>query len=205
MKTLVLTASTILATALAGRSELIWNEDFTNTTSWAVVSDPDGGSSIASDGVRAALYVNGTNSLAAFAPIGGLKPFVPFDQGNKTAYTMGLTVQDLTWSTSYDISLDQFDASHNYLDTLWQVFPFGSTTTFAGNTNINLGAYSFNANCAYLMPKIMVHTGDGGQTVRFDNLSFDVQAIPEAGSAALWIAGALVCLLHPMARKLTWK
>jgi hypothetical protein len=191
----------LLGPVLTVRAELIWSENFTNVSAWSVVSDPSGGSTITSDGIRASLYVNANDSLAAFAPAVGLKPMVEFNQANKSAYSMSFSVEDLTWSLSYDVALDQFDASSNYLSTVWQVFPIEFTSTFVGSTNINLGGYSFDASCVYVMPKITVHTGDGGQTVRFNSMSFDVQVVPEAGTAALCIMGILALLARPLARR----
>lgn len=49
------------------------------------------------------------------------------------------------------------------------------TSAATGPQSVNLGGYTFNASTAYLMPKITVHTGDGVQTLRIDNISVNYE------------------------------
>jgi hypothetical protein len=103
---------------------------------------------------------------------------------------MHLEVDSLSLSVSYDVALDLFDDAETWLDTVWNVYPAAGTTTNTGLINVDLGTFTYDASTAYLMPKIDVHTGDGGQTVRFDRMSF-TQAVPEPGSAGLFLAGLI--------------
>ncbi len=177
-----------LLLACTARATIIWSEDFSNVSDWTVIADPGGGSTITSDGNLGLLYVNAANNQAAFGPQTGVAPFVPFDPNYKASYTMGFTVAAITYSTSYDIALDEFNSGGNYIGTVWQVFPTASTSTFVGSTSVSLGAFTYTAGTTYLMPKITVHTGDPAQTVSFDNLQFDL-AVPEPSVVALLAVG----------------
>ncbi|MFH0878993.1 MAG: PEP-CTERM sorting domain-containing protein [Lentisphaerota bacterium] len=170
---------------------LIWSEDFSTTsvTNWTVGSEMHPGSTITSDGNLGLFYVNGTNSLTAFIPRTGFKPFVPFNPAEKSQYTMTIVADSMTWSLSYDFALDQFDSGGGYLDTYWQAYPPAGTTTNIGTIQVNLGSMTFNSSAAYLMPKLDVHTGDGQQTLRLDSMSFDY-TIPEPATGLLIVAGA---------------
>lgn len=167
----------------------IWSEDFSDVSEWQVIAPHGEGATITSDGNVAALYVDAGSNLGAFGPNKDVSPLVLFDPLNKINYSMGFTVSNLTWSTSYDIALDEFDANTNYVGTVWQTFPSADTSTFIGSTNVSLGLLSFDSGAVFLLPKITVHTGDGGQTVYFDNLDFTVETVPEPSTAVLFIAG----------------
>ena len=175
--------------ATAARATIIiWSEDFSNVSDWQVIFDPDGGSSITSDGNLGLFHVPSYGTQAAFGPIPGVAPLVSFDVANKNAYTMDFTVPSLTDSTSYDIRLDQFDANTNYLSTIFGVWPQG---TFTGTTNVALGAFSYDLATTYLLPKITVFTGNGDQTVRFDSMDFTV-AVPEPSTGFLFVIGLAI-------------
>jgi len=191
MKKLTLVIGVVLVAAMPAVANMIWSDDFSSAAGWSIVANPSNDASITSDGNLGSMYVGAQNSLAAF----GANTRIPFDPANKSQYTLSLTTFDLTLSTSYDVALDEFDSNSNYLSTVWQVFPTSFTSTFAGSTNLNLGAYSFNAGGAFVSPKVTVHTGDGVQTVRFDSMSMDQQVIPEPGSLALIISGGLAAVL----------
>lgn len=181
----------------SANANVIWLEDFSDTSDWLVGYDPAGGSSISSDGNVGSLYVNGGGTEAAFIPSTGLAPFVPFDPNSKTEYDMIMTIVSVSGSMSYDIALDTFDASHNYVSTVWQVYPTFSTSTDTGTLLVNLGAYNFDGGVAYLMPKVTVHTGYGEQTLVFDDLSFthtSSQAVPDPTSSAGMTALGMLAL-----------
>ena len=191
MKKLTLVIGVVLVAAMPAVADVIWNDGFSNATGWSIVYDQDSSASFTSDGNLGSMSVGAANSLAAF----GVNARIPFDPANKSQYTLSLTTFDLTLSTSYDVALDEFDSNSNYLSTVWQIFPTSFTSTFVGSTNVNLGAYAFNASGAYVSPKVTVHTGDGTQTVRFDSMSMDQQVVPEPGSLALIIGGGLTAVL----------
>jgi hypothetical protein len=169
---LAVAAITFVSFAAAAATAVIWSENFSNVSNWRIISDPGGGSSITSDGSRAALFVQAPQNLAAFGPKPGVAPLVAFDLADKGKYALSFTVSKLTLSLSYDIALDEFDAQTNYVGTIWQVFPSTSTSTFVGSTNVSLGALVYDTKTAYLLPKITVHTGDGSQTVEFSKMEF---------------------------------
>lgn len=187
-------AIAILLTGLVGlasavQASLIWTQDFSNVSNWQVIADPGGGSSVTSDGSQGLFYVNAGGNLAAFGPkTDGSSALVPFNPADKSNYYMAFTVNNLTWSTSYEFAFDEFDANTNYVNTVWQVFPSSSTTTFVGTTNVWLGAFSYDGSAAYILPKLTVHTGDGGQTIYFGAMEFSL--VPEPSTMMLVAAGA---------------
>lgn len=193
-------------TAQAG---VIWDQDFSNVSNWYVGNDPSGGSSITTTtsnglqtGTYGAFYVNGASTEATFVPINtGTASLVLFDQANKNDYSLNYTVS-VWWSNSYDIALDQFDASGTFIGTIWSVVPTTSAPGWNGGAGepfpstsytVSLGSFTFDANTAYLMPKIDVQTGAGGQTVFFSELNFSV--VPEPAMSALILVGLglLIC------------
>lgn len=170
-----------VATARAG---VIWTEDFSDVSDWVIIAQSNGnaGASISSLGGLGLFGVASNSSFAAFGP--NTAVLVPFAPPNKNDYAMDFTVPSLTDSTSYDIGLDEFDAGTNYLSTVG-VFPNG---TFTGTTNVSLGGpLTYNASTVFLLPKITVFTGNGDQTVRFDNMEFTV--VPEPATIFLVAAG----------------
>jgi hypothetical protein len=178
---LILAAAVCALMTLTGpgaNAATVWSEDFSDVSDWAVVFDPSSGSTITSDGNLGLLFVNGGSTLAAFAP----SSQAPFDPINKADYTLDFNVNNVTWSTSYDIALDEFDSGGNYLSTVWQVFPTEFSSTATGPQSINLGGFTFNAATANIAPKINVYTGDAGQTVSFDSMSLDLAQVPEVSS-----------------------
>ena len=196
-KCMRLVAALLAALCVSAEANVIWLEDFSDTSDWLVGYDPGSGSSISSDGNIGSLYVNAGGSEAAFIPSTGLAPYVPFDPNNKSEYDMLFTVAGVSGSMSYDIALDTFDASHNYVTTVWQVYPTFSTSTATGPLLVNLGAYNFDSSVAYLMPKVTVHTGFGEQTLAMDEMSFthtSSQAVPDPTSSAGMTALGLFAL-----------
>jgi len=187
----------VVAAATTGSGIVLWSEDFSDVSDWQVISDPGGGSSITSDGNLGLFYVNAGGNQAAFGPNTGVAPFVP--RSYESSFTMSFPVASLTSSTSYDIALDEFDANHTYINTIWQVFPSSGTSTFTGSTNINISGLNYSANTAWLMPKIDVHTGFGAQTVRFDSLSFT--EIPEPATSTLLLIMMLPLLAYGIKRR----
>jgi hypothetical protein len=103
---------------------------------------------------------------------------------NNANYGFDFITSSLTGSASYDLSLDEFGANTNYLGTVFGVFPQG---TFIGSTNIALGAFSFDPNAVYLLPKLTLYTGNGDQTVGFSKMEFTV--VPEPSTLVLAIFG----------------
>lgn len=186
---LILVVALLFGALTAAAWITVWDEDFSEVSSWSIIHDPGGGSSISSDGDWGYFYVNAAASEAAFIT----SDRIPFNPGESALYNLYLQVEGVTASTSYDIAMDQFDASYGWLGTIWNFFPTNSTSIFVGETNINMGMFSYNPNTAFLAPKIGVHTGVGVQTVLFDYMA--VEMIPEPRTillvglfgATLWI------------------
>lgn len=174
----------------AGRADLIWQESFADVSDWNVIFNAQSdASSLTSDGALGLFFVEVPNNEVAFGPTIGVAPFVTFNPANAADYSMVLIVDSLTSSVSYDVRLDQFDAADAYLGTVFGVVPQGTST---GTDTINLGGFTFDGAAAKLLPKISVFTGPdfGNQTVRFDELRFEV--VPEPASALLLLLGASV-------------
>jgi hypothetical protein len=178
----------LLFIALDSLGAVVWTEDFSDVSDWMVIFNGQGGdASITSGGSIADLYVQSANNEVAYGPrTDGSAPLIAFDPDRPQIYTMRFIVDSVTYSTSYDIRLDQFDENTNYVGTVGPVFPQG---TFVGTAQTNLGSYSFAANTRYVLPKITVFTGDGGQTVTFDHMEFDQLAVPEASTIGLMLFG----------------
>lgn len=192
MKTVLFAAICLIVNTYAACAGVVWSEDFSNVSDWKIGYDPGAGSTLTSDGNVGLLYVNAGASEAAFVPDSAVKPFAPFDPIQKAQYTLSLTVASITSSTSYDVALDQFDSSFNFLGTTWNVFPSSGTSVATGLQNVNLGTLSFDSNTAYLMPKINVHTGNGAQTVGIDDLSISTAAVPEASTSTMFGIAAVM-------------
>ena len=164
---------------------IIWSKAFTDVSDWEVIYDPGASASLTSDGLQASFSVGAANSQAAFGPTVGVSPLVAFDPAAESKYFMDFTVNSLTLSTSYDIRLDEFDSNTNYLGTVFNVFPQG---TFSGTiNNIALGAFSFDPNAAFVLPKVTVFTGNPNQTVNFAGM--DIVAVPEPSVMLLFVVG----------------
>ncbi len=192
MKPMWMLVALVWGWAVVAQADLvIWYEDFSDVGDWQVIYDPGGNSTITSDGNEGLLYVDASASEAAFGPDTAVAPFVPFDPNESDQYTLSFTVAGLTFSTSYDLALDLFSAADggSFITTVWQVFPTSGTSVDTGFISVNLGDYTFDPATTHLMPKINVHTGDGAQTVRFDDMTFTL--IPEPSAAALWLLGIL--------------
>lgn len=170
---------------LPASSAVIYHDDFSDVSDWEVVFNNLGGvATVTSDGSWASFYVAGANNLVAFAPISGVTPLPSFNIAS--TYRMTYAVQSLTYSTSYSIEIDQFDANTNYLATAFGVVPQG---VILGTNTVSLEGIAWNINTEYVLPKITVYTGDGNQTVVFDFL--DVYPIPEPSSLVLLAMGAM--------------
>jgi hypothetical protein len=170
----------------ASAAIIIWNEDFVDVNNWTVIFDQNGGSTITSDGNLGLFNVPSANNETAFGPIPLSSPLVLFQPNSPQDYNMAFTVDSVSWSMSYDIRLDQFDANTNNVGTVFGVYPQG---TFVGATNINLGAFTFNGSAVFLLPKITVFTGDGGQVFKMDNINFTSSVVPEPSTLLLFLGG----------------
>ena len=178
-------AVVLLGFGVRAKADLIWTQDFSNVSNWQVVFNPDSSvTGIQSDGTHGLFSVQTNNSLAAFGPNTALSPLAPFVPANNGNYGFDFITSSLTGSASYDLSLDEFDANTNYIGTVFSVFP---QTTFTGSTNIALGAFSFNPNTGYLLPKLTLYTGNGDQTVGFSVMELTV--VPEPSTLVLAMIG----------------
>lgn len=177
----------MMCASMASASQ-IWMEDFDSSSDWVTIFNAQGGGAgVTSQTGVGYFYVDAPNNEVAFGPDPGVPSlFIPFSPVVRYAYEMYFSVTDLTGSTSYDIRLDEFDTNHNYLATVYNIFPQG---TFVGSTNINLWPFNFHPQAAYLLPKVTVFTGLGNQEVAFDNMSFDYNSVPEPTTAVLMVLG----------------
>lgn len=154
-------------------AEILWSEDFADVSDWRIISDSGGGSTISvSDGLGA-MYVDKRNSIAAFAPNLNDANLVPFDPMQSSEYTINWKVDHLTKSVSWDISVDEFDADKEYLDTVWNVYPIKSSTASSGEFSQNLGDKSWDSETAYIIPKATIHTGGRRQTIYFSYMNVE--------------------------------
>ena len=170
---------------LDAEATIIWSKAFTDVSDWEVIYDPSASASLTSDGLQGSFSVGAGNSQAAFGPNVGVSPLAAFNPAAESKYSMDFTVNSLTLSTSYDVRLDEFDSNTNYIGTVFNVFPQG---TFSGTTNnIALGAFSFNPNAAFVLPKVTVFTGNPNQTVNF--ASMDIAVVPEPSVMLLFVVG----------------
>lgn len=166
----------------------VFQEDFSDTSDWAVSFDPGGGSSVSSDGALGHFYVDAPNSFAVFIPPVSMSTLTEFDPTRAGGYIFSIDVDSVTWSASYMISLDLFDVATNYLGTTWNVV---SQTAQTGSYSVNLGQFGYGLNTHFITPKVYVFTGDGGQTVSFDSMG--VVMIPEP-SVFLLMSGGFAAL-----------
>jgi hypothetical protein len=178
-------AVAFVGTVFNAEATVIWSKAFTDVSDWEVIYDPSASASLTSDGLQGSFSVGAGNSQAAFGPTVGLSPLTAFDPAAASKYSMDFTVNNLTLSTSYDIRLDEFDSNTNYLGTVFNVFPQG---TFTGTTNnIALGAFSFNPDAIFVLPKVTVFTGNPNQTVNFARM--DIAVVPEPSVMLLFVIG----------------
>jgi hypothetical protein len=192
MKKLALVIGMVLVVAMPAVANVIWNEDFSSVADWSVIWNPSNDASVASDGSHG-LFSEPSPGLGwPNGPAMGPTNRVAFDPVLKSDFTLGFTVTAISNSMSFDVGLDCFSNDYSYVETVWAVFP---NQAFVGTTNINLGAFTFNAASVYVSPKITLHTGEGLQTVSFDSMSMDQQAIPEPASLALIVGGGLLAVL----------
>lgn len=163
---------------------VLFLEDFTSSSDWVLIFNAQGGAAGVTSQVGVGyFYVDAPNNEVAYGPDPGvLGHFIAFIPGHKASYDVSFTVTELTDSTSYDIRLDQFDANHTYLSTVYNVFPQG---TFVGSTSVNLGAFTFDPSAVYVLPKVTVFTGLGNQEVAFDQLEVDYNFVPEPATVML--------------------
>lgn len=173
---------------------IVWEEDFSNVDDWMIVWEQHGDTagSISSDGTFGLMYVDRNDSGAAFSP----SAFMAFNATTWSAYNLNLDVENITWSMSYQIGFDEFDADYNYLSSV-TVHPQG---TFVGSTSYELADVEWNAGSVYVRPKITVNTGDGGQTLTMDDLQLTI--IPEPGTVGLTALGFAVAALARRIRRL---
>jgi hypothetical protein len=140
MKTSILvgTAAMLIVTAGLAMANVGWKKTFTDVADWAVGYDPGGHARLSSDGSVAHLYVNASSNMASFIPAPGLAPMIPYKATHKKAYQLVVEVAGLTPSTSYDIALDLFNERHEYISTVWGVYPSKGSTTKTGVITISL-------------------------------------------------------------------
>lgn len=162
----------LVGVAASAQNCIIWSNNLSNASNeWFIIDDTGGNSSITSSNGLGLLYVDAANSRAAFGvKTDGSVPFIPFRPDLKDKYELHLLVDSITWSTSYDLALDEFDSDRNWIRTIWQVFPLSGTSTHTGLAAVPLGGFTFSAHTTFLMPKFTVYTGDGAQTVRLDEI-----------------------------------
>ncbi len=180
--------------ALAGPrpacAAVLFHESFADVTDWTVIYNDQGGSaSLTSDGALGSFSVGAPNNFVAFGPVPSLAAPAPFSPSiSAYRYSLYYDVDSLTDSTSYSIEIDQFDASTNYLATMFSVAPQG---TLLGSNRIDLTGFAWNPSAAFILPKVTVYTGLGSQTVVFDTLDIEMDVIPEPGSLMLLVMGVL--------------
>ena len=171
--------------------------NFANASStWSIVADPSGGSTISTvNGTQGQFYVNGANTSAAFIPNSGLSIDAPFVPANSANYVLDYNVS-VWWSDSYDIVLDEFDSSGNYINTIGGIVtqtgnPGWNNTLGAPNPatayTVSLGGFTYDAGTDYILPKVDVYTGAGGQTVTFSEM--DISTVPEPCTYSMILAG----------------
>lgn len=164
------------------RAEVVWSDNFSDVSKWAVIFDPGSGSAIKSsnglDGMQTgghiymgAMYVDKGSDQAYFAPGPAGANFIPFDPARKSEYTLKWNVAKLTNSVSWDIAVDEFDANKKYIDTVWGVYT--ASNEFGKEFSKNLGNKKWRADTRYIIPKIGIHTGDPGQTAYFSYISVE--------------------------------
>lgn len=165
----------------AGADVIIWSEDFSNVADWLVAWEQhvDTGATISTDGSFGLMYVERNDSGAAFSP----SAFMAFNEGTWSTYNLSFDVESISWSMSYQVGFDEFDAGYNYVGSV-TVHPQG---TFVGSTNYSLAGVSWDAGVTYVRPKITMSTGDGGQTLTINEIQLAV--IPEPGAALLFGLG----------------
>ncbi len=185
----------------ASAQTALWTADFANASStWSIVADPSGGSTISTvNGNQGQFYVDGADTMAAFIPNSGLSIDAPFVPANSANYVLDYTVS-VWWSDSYDIVIDEFDSSGNYINTIGGVVPQTGNPGWNNNPpagpnpatayTVSLGGFTYDADAAYILPKVDVYTGAGGQTVTFSEMDIStITAVPEPCTFSMILAG----------------
>ncbi|MBU0677471.1 MAG: PEP-CTERM sorting domain-containing protein [Verrucomicrobia bacterium] len=186
---------------LTAQSAVIWDETFDGTRAWNVIAQDDPGSSVNISGGQADFYVDAADSHTSFGPTQLGDFAAPINTSQKGDYTLYFIIDSLSWSTSYQIALDEFDSSKQYVNTVWQVYPPAGNSTDTGTISVNLGSFTFHGGVEYVAPKLDMYTGDGAQTITFDRVYFDQAegggggAVPEPGSIFLMVLGAAAVYL----------
>lgn len=196
---MLITVIAIMSFGSYAHAAIIWSEDFSDVSDWGVVHDPGGSSTITSDGSLGAMYVDAGANQAAFAPNQIDANFISFDPTKASDYTLNWDIDSLTWSTSWDIAMDEFASDKSYVGTVWNIYPAAGTTAETGSLSKNLSGFSWNASTAYIIPKVDVYTGDPAQTVYFDSMEVDV--VPEPATMMLLGSGLMGLLAISRKRK----
>ena len=167
-------------------ASVLYEEDFSSVAEWFPVYNQNGGTAtVTSDGDHASFYVQGANNVVAFAPV---FPFVNVHELNPdSSYMMRFGVVSVSYSTSYSIEIDQFDSNSNYVTTVFNVWPEGTST---GTNTFSLANLYIHPSATYILPKITMRTGDGDQTIVFDSL--DIYPVPEPTNILMLGLGALL-------------
>lgn len=182
MRAFIILSIVAMLAGVAG-ADLIWQEDFSDVSDWALVWDePTGesGGTITSDGTYGLLYVDQASAKAAFSPTA----FMTFNEAIWDTYTLSFDVNNITWSLSYQVDFDQYDSGYGYLSAV-TLYPNG---TFVGTTNYSLADASWDASAAYVRPKVTVFIGDGAQTLTMNDMQLN-STIPEPATILLASVG----------------
>jgi hypothetical protein len=173
MKKLIAVGAVVGFAALA-EAGTIWTEDFTDVADWAVLNDPGGGAQVSTDGSLGYMKVRAASNQAAFAPSPDLATLAEFDVEQKKNYSLTFTIDRVSSSCSYQLALDEFSSKNGgYLSTVWQVFPPAGSSVTTGTFTVDLGKFNFNTGTHYVLPKILISTGNGDQLVKMDHMRID--------------------------------
>ena len=175
-------AGMVLATGVC--ADTIWEQDFSNVDDWLVTG---GNGRIEASSGTALMTVTNPESFAWFTPELAIK--ANFVYANVNDYYLNFGVDSCSWNQSYDVCLDQWDASETYLGRAMSIGGDHSQSTGALSFAFSSVLSSISNNCAYVKPNILSRTGPElpEQTVIFDYIS--IQTVPEPASVALLLAG----------------
>ena len=203
MKRVLAVACLVVVGAMASYGTIIYQDNCSTANGWHNIGDA-GNSTFSSDG----------STVSFTEPDGGVSPgngvtwgtsHMAFDPSLKSYYTLTIDVLSLTDSASYKFALDTFDSSHNWIETLPDLYPTDlnrATDGVGGPATITLDVnrYTYNANTAYIAPKFDLTTGNPAQTLKIDTVTLDQAAVPEPASAAMMIGAGLSLVLIRKAR-----
>jgi hypothetical protein len=181
----------VMAISSSAQAATVWTESFTNVDSWAVIV---GNGTVTSNGSQG--LFNEPDASDNFTTIYDKTAAPAFNPANKSDYDWAFKTDSITGSMSYEIALDTFNSSLDYINT---VYGIQNNDTFVGTKTVNLGGFTFDSNTAYISPKVTVHTGLGDQTLTMDYMQLDV--IPEPTSMLLLGSGLMGLIAVSRKRK----